>query len=63
VLETLIEGRLTFAPKADKDGEYYEIPGLAALPQIVNGKTLPNVASPKANTPFLLASSIVRQAA
>jgi hypothetical protein len=46
VLQTLIEGRLRFTPKADKEGEFYEVEGLAALPQFVGGKTLVNVASP-----------------
>jgi DNA invertase Pin-like site-specific DNA recombinase len=50
VLQTLIDGRLTFTPKADEEGEFYDIEGLAALPQFVGGKTLVNLASPAGNS-------------
>lgn len=46
VLQTLIDGRMTFTPNADEEGEFYDIEGLAALSQFVGGKTLANVASP-----------------
>ena len=46
VLKTLIEGQLIFTPKADDEGELYEITGLAALPGLMDQKTLPKLASP-----------------
>ena len=46
VLQTLIEGRLTFTPGRDDEGEFYEITGHAAVPEMIGEKTLVNVASP-----------------
>lgn len=46
VLQTLIDGRLTFTPMADEEGEFYEVRGLDALPEIIGGKTPVNLASP-----------------
>jgi len=46
VLKTLIEGRLTFTPKTDVEGEFYEITGVATEPEILEMKTLPKLASP-----------------
>jgi hypothetical protein len=64
VLQTLIDGRLTFTPKANEEGEFYEIMGLAALPQIVNGKTLVNLASPTGVAYFsVMRGRVLRRAA
>jgi len=46
VLQTLIEGRLTFTPGKDGEGEFYAISGLASVPELIGEKTLVNVASP-----------------
>ncbi len=40
------EGQLIFTPKADDEGELYEITGLATLPGLMEAKTLPKLASP-----------------
>ena len=43
VLQTLIQDG---SPMADEEGEFYEIVGLVALPELAGEKTLVNVASP-----------------
>ena len=64
VLQTLIDGRLIFTPKEDQEGEFNQIEGFAALPQIVAGKTLVNVASPTGALQFPgLRGRVLRRAA
>ena len=46
VLGACINGRLTFRPISDHDGEAYEITGTATAEELLAGKTLLEVASP-----------------